>query len=95
MPTIMHTSDDVQALFKKIVAERGLKLEATPAAVQLAVQALGEHSGVYNALLADLPASSRAWDWMECAFLAYADWCAKTIVVDAEEAPAPPAAPGE
>lgn len=94
MPTVMRTSEDVQSLFKQIVEGRGLNLEHTPAAVQLAVQALGEHGGVYNALLADLPASSRAWEWMECAFLAYADWCAKTIVVDSEEAPQPPAVPG-
>lgn len=81
----MHTSENVEELFKQKVAERGLSLDSTPQAVQMAITLLGTAAvSPFASLLEDLPASARAWDWMSCAFAAYAEFCDRTVVVDDE-----------
>lgn len=100
MPQIMHTSGEVVDLFQEKAKARGLSLEKTPAAVQLAVQALVQGTSPFTNLIGDLPAESRAFEWMACAFAAYAEWCDHTIVVNDTEAPtgspdAPPTPPME
>lgn len=88
MPEIMHTSSPVEELFVKNVEAKGLSLDNTPAAVQLAITLLGQAAiSPFATLLDDLPASARAWDWMECAFSAYAEFCSHTVVIDDGTAP--------
>jgi hypothetical protein len=92
----MRTSPSVEDLFKQNVAKAGLDLDKTPAAVQLATQALGSGIAPFSALLEDLPANARAFEWMSCALRAYAEWCDFTVVVDSTEEPAAePAADNE
>lgn len=82
----MRTSDSVENLFKRNIESRGLSLETAPEAVKMTimlVQQFAEQSP-FMALLSDLPASARAWEWMDCVFSAYAEWCSHTIVVDEE-----------
>lgn len=87
MPKIVYASElSVSEMFENNSRARGLDLERIPQAVQLAVNALTQ--GVvspFNALLADLPASARAYDWMDAAFSAFAEMASRTIVIDDED----------
>ena len=82
MPDVMHTSEEVTNLFKKNVEAAGLNPERCPAAVQMAVGQLGLGFAAWTQLLDDLPSGSRAYDWIDCALRAYAEFAAHTIVVD-------------
>lgn len=82
MPTVEHASDTVQVLFEQYARTNGLEIDTMPAAVAMTVNALHQGTVPYLALLSDLPASARAFDWMECALRAYADWCNCTVVLD-------------
>jgi hypothetical protein len=95
VPTIMRTSPSVEDLFKQNVEKAGLDLNKTPAAVQLATQALGSGIAPFSALLEDLPANARAFEWMSCALRAYAEWCDFTVVVDSTEETAEKPADGD
>lgn len=99
MPTIMRTSAPVEELFVRNATARGLDIDKTPHAVQLAIQALGAGAvSPFMGLLEDLPSNARAFDWMSCALLAYAEFCDHTVVVDSDESTAPSTAdkdPGE
>lgn len=82
---INATEHSVSELFEINSRQRGLDLENIPTAVQLAVTALLQSIVTpFNALLAELPASARAFDWMDAAFSAFAETAARTIVIDGD-----------
>lgn len=87
MPTVLHTAGTVDEIFKPKLAERGLDMKDAPAAVQLAIGILGESAPNLGLLLDDLPADKRVYEWLELIFLSYAEWYARSIVVDSETSP--------
>lgn len=93
MPEVMRMSEPVSELFRRNAEARGLVMEKTPAAVQLAITQLGAGAGAFDSLLQDLPSGSRAYDWMACAFAAYAEWCDRTVVADDPSSSEPAAEP--
>lgn len=85
MPTVLHTVQTVDEVFMRILGERGLSLDDAPAAVQLTVSVLSQAAGQYAQLVDDLPSDRRGYEWLAAAFLAYGEWCDRTVVVDTVE----------
>lgn len=87
MPTVIRTTPEVNELFTEMATARGLDTDRCPAAVRMAVVALSQGAVPFTALLEDLPAQTRAWEWMQTAFEAFAAWCGGTVVTDDELPP--------
>ncbi len=85
---VMHASEPPDQLYAKNAAARGLSLEDTPQAVQLALGALHTNlAGPFFNLLKELPAEARGFEYMAAAFAAYAEFADHTVVIAAEARP--------
>lgn len=85
MPQIISAADDVNAIFERLYKERGLDPEATPVPAAVAMACRTFEAAIikqFYPLIAELPAESRAWDWVSVYLAAWSEKSAGAIVLD-------------